>query len=155
MGKQATSKERSSALKYAMELIKRKNYSHKTELTKVIEDGETVEFRSLFKQWYIDAGHQQHHARLLRMQPNGQFDQVAQFEKHDLEDDNVMVLDAVDKIYVWIGNDLKDKLSDESKLNLLAQFYLKFDKSGRDLKLDNFRFEKQGEESRQFNEYFN
>lgn len=154
VGKQATKKERSSALKYAMELIKRKSYSHKTELTKVIEDGETVEFKALFRAWDIGAEDKRHHARLLRMLRNGHFAQVIQYERHDLEDDNVMVLDAVDKVFVWIGKELQDKLADEDKLKLLAQFYLKFDKSGRNLTLDDFRFERQGEESVEFNAYF-
>lgn len=92
VGKRATPKERSSALKYAMELMKRKNYSHKTELTKVIEDGETIEFKSLFKTWNIVEKDKKNHARLFRMLPKGRFAQIIRFEKSDLEDDNVMVL---------------------------------------------------------------
>lgn len=92
MGKQATKQERSSALKYALELINSKGYSPKTEVTKVIEDGESVEFRSLFESWKVSDGDKHHGARLFRMQRNGTFAQVVQFERHDLEEDSIMVL---------------------------------------------------------------
>jgi hypothetical protein len=38
-------------MKYAQELIKLNNYSPDTRITKVIEDAEYIEFKSLFKTW--------------------------------------------------------------------------------------------------------
>lgn len=77
-----------------MELIKDKEYPAKTEVTKVIEGGETIEFRSLFKQWSavkgFSAGEKQ--ARLFNLTKKGKFAQIINFEKHDLEEDNVMIL---------------------------------------------------------------
>ncbi len=94
MGQDATKKERSSGLKYAMELIKKKGYPQKTEVTKVIEDGETVEFKSLFKQWSANtfSANVEKHGRLYKLVRNGKFEQVGQYEQSDLEEDNLMVL---------------------------------------------------------------
>jgi len=41
-------------MKYAHELIKTNNYSPNTKITKVIEDAENVEFKSLFKTWITE-----------------------------------------------------------------------------------------------------
>lgn len=98
VGRDATTKERSQGLKYAMELIKKNGYPNKTEVTKVIEGGETVEFKSLFKQWSGNAvaANSEKHARLFNLQKNGKFSQVVQFEKHDLEEDSAMILGESD-----------------------------------------------------------
>ena len=101
VGKDATTKERSSGLKYAMELIKKNGYPTKTEVTKVIENGETVEFKSLFKQWSAlstFAVEHEKHARLFNVLRNGKFAQVVQYEKHDLEEDNAMILGKHERI---------------------------------------------------------
>lgn len=81
-----------------MELIKKNGYPHKTEVTKVIEGGETVEFKTLFKQWRGNAvaANPEKHALLFNLQKNGKFSQVVQFEKHDLEEDSAMVLGESD-----------------------------------------------------------
>ncbi|KAI2804260.1 hypothetical protein BLOT_003239 [Blomia tropicalis] len=156
VGKDASTKERSSGLRYAMELIKDKEYPAKTEVTKVIEGGETIEFRSLFKQWStvkgFSAGEKQ--ARLFNLTKKGKFAQIINFEKHDLEEDNVMILDVGEKLFVWLGSQLQEKLADESKVGKIAEFYLKKDKSGRQLEPAKIIYVKQGSENDEFKSYF-
>lgn len=156
VGQDATKKERSSGLKYAMELIKKKGYPQKTEVTKVIEDGETVEFKSLFKQWSANtfSANVEKHGRLYKLVRNGKFEQVGQYEQSDLEEDNLMVLDAGSKIFVWLGKELEDKLPDESVIGKIASAYLKQDKSGRQLESEHVVHVKQGAEDADFKSYF-
>lgn len=93
VGRDATPKERSSGLKYALELIKTKGYPAKTEVTKVIEDGETVEFKSLFKQWSaLSSFSTELHARLFKLLRHGKFSQIVNYEQDDLEEDSAMIL---------------------------------------------------------------
>lgn len=79
-------------MKYAMELIKKKKYDANTPVTKVIEDGESLEFKSLFESWKMSEAEKVTNTRLFRVSRNGTFKQVAQFELQDLEEDNVMIL---------------------------------------------------------------
>ena len=55
VGKKASRKERSGAMKYANQLIKQNNYDMKTKISKVIEDTEPIQFKYLFKTWVPDA----------------------------------------------------------------------------------------------------
>lgn len=92
VGKNATKQERSSAMKYAMELIKTKGYSAKTEVTKVNENGESTEFRGLFASWKLEKEEKSMESRLFRLTRNGTFAQVIQYEQDDLEEDSIMIL---------------------------------------------------------------
>lgn len=75
-----------------MELIKKKKYPENTPVTKVIEDEESVEFKSLFESWKMTEAEKITNARLFRVSRNGIFKQVVQFEQQDLEEDNIMIL---------------------------------------------------------------
>lgn len=152
VGKKATQKERSSAMKFAMELIKKKGYPENTPVTKVTDGQETVEFKSLFESWKMTDAEKVTSARLFRVSRNGVFKEVSQFDKNDLEEDNVMILDGVDKIYVWIGNQLN--LGDESKIDTLAQRFIQEDKSGRKFQSNQIIKVKQGSEDATFKSYF-
>lgn len=93
VGKQATQKERSQALKYALELIRTKNYSVHTEVTKVIEDGETAEFKTLFKTWgTANEKEKKSFAQLYHLRRNGTFEAVPNFDKDDLEPEQISLL---------------------------------------------------------------
>lgn len=160
VGNQAPEEERSVALKYAMELIDSKKYESQTEVAKVLEDRETVEFKALFQIWAIDSTEQRAHARLFRMKQDGTFEQVMQFDARDLEEDNIMILDAVDRIFVWFGRDMQKV---EKRLEGLyadyialsyAQLYLKQDQSGRQINSNQIELVKQDKESKEFLEYF-
>lgn len=87
-----------------MELIKKKGYPARTEVTKVIEGGETVEFKSLFKQWSGStfSANTEKHGRLYKLVRNGKFDQVGQYEQSDLEEDNLMILGQCTSIYLFV-----------------------------------------------------
>ncbi|XP_014681029.1 PREDICTED: villin-1-like isoform X2 [Priapulus caudatus] len=51
VGKEATKKERSEAMRNAQGFIKKKGYPNMTTVTRVIDGGEPVEFRALFNSW--------------------------------------------------------------------------------------------------------
>ncbi|KAH9420072.1 hypothetical protein DERP_001907 [Dermatophagoides pteronyssinus] len=133
VGKKATQKERQSAIKYAMELINKKKYPNNTPVTKVKK---------------ITS------ARLFRVSRNGIFKLVANYEQDDLEEDNVMILDAIDKIYVWIGNQFKERIADEKHVDILAERFIQEDKSGRKFQPNQIIKIKQGSEDATFKSYF-
>ncbi|KAI7694632.1 hypothetical protein SSS_01714 [Sarcoptes scabiei] len=150
VGKKATQKEKSSALKFAMELIKKKKYPENTPVTKVIEDEESVEFKSLFESWKMTEAEKITNARLFRVSRNGIFKQVVQFEQQDLEEDNIMILDGIDKIFLWIGSNY----ADASKADLVAKRFLHEDKSGRKFQANQVIKVKQGSEDSAFKSFF-
>lgn len=162
VGRQAPTRERSVALKYAMDLIETKSYSNLTEVAKVIEGHETVEFKALFQSWLPDDGRERWlNARLFRLLRDGSFTQVQQFDAHDLEEDNVMILDTVDKIYVWLGRDLQaiegrqvEGLYADYIALLYGQLYLKHDQSGRHFTTEQIRLVKQDDEGEEFKSFF-
>ncbi|XP_037086795.1 LOW QUALITY PROTEIN: villin-1-like [Pollicipes pollicipes] len=51
VGRRATHKERAEAMRNAQGFIKKKSYSNSTPVTRVIDGGESDEFKSLFKSW--------------------------------------------------------------------------------------------------------
>jgi len=53
IGKKASSKERIEAMRNAQGFIKKKGYPDHTPVTRVIDSGEPVEFRSLFSKWKV------------------------------------------------------------------------------------------------------
>ena len=95
IGADATKRERSSGLKYGLELIKENGYPKDTEIHKVVQNGETVEFKSLFKNWSSPVTGNvsvEREARLFRLNTTGKFEQVMGFDKEDLEEDSLMIL---------------------------------------------------------------
>lgn len=51
VGKKASHKERTEAMRNAQGFIKKKNYPNHTQVTRVIDGGEPQEFKSLFNSW--------------------------------------------------------------------------------------------------------
>lgn len=157
VGREASPKERSSAMRYALELMKTTNYPSNTEVTKVIEGGETVEFKSLFKQWSALSSFSavaEKHARLFKLLRHGKFEQVANYDQDDLEEDNAMILDVGEKIFLWLGSQLQEKLADESLIDKIVRLYLKQDKSGRNIESEQIIHVKQGSEEDEFKSFF-
>ncbi|KAH7637899.1 actin depolymerizing venom protein gelsolin 1 isoform X1 [Dermatophagoides farinae] len=154
VGKKATQKERQSAIKYAMELINKKKYPNNTPVTKVLEGDESVEFKSLFESWQMSEQEKITSARLFRVSRNGIFKQVANYEPDDLEEDNIMILDVMDKIYVWIGNQFAERIADEAHVDKVAQRFIQEDKSGRKFQPNQIIKLKQGSEDGAFKSYF-
>lgn len=51
IGKHASSKERVEAMRNAYGFVKKKNYPTSTPVSRVVESGEPMEFKALFKNW--------------------------------------------------------------------------------------------------------
>lgn len=54
VGKRASEKERSEALRNARGFVKKKKYSNQTRVTRIVEGHETSEFKALFFTWKDD-----------------------------------------------------------------------------------------------------
>ena len=53
VGKNASKQERAEAMRNGQGFAVKKDYSTKTNVTRVIDGGEPIEFRSLFKNWKV------------------------------------------------------------------------------------------------------
>lgn len=62
--------------------------------------------------------------------------------------------DAIDKIYVWIGNQFKERIADEKHVDILAERFIQEDKSGRKFQPNQIIKIKQGSEDATFKSYF-
>ncbi|XP_067013400.2 gelsolin, cytoplasmic isoform X2 [Anabrus simplex] len=86
--------------------------------------------------------------------PTGKFrvEEITDYKQEDLDEDDIMVLDSGDEIYVWVG----DKSTDEEKqLGMkMAEEYLKTDPSDRNHALNVIFTIKQGEEPASFKTLF-
>ena len=77
--------------------------------------------------------------------------EILDFTQNDLDEDDVMILDAMRMVYVWIGTySRKDELSDVEKL---VVEYLKLDPKGRDLTIPILKV-RQNYEPRSFTGFF-
>ncbi|XP_071439636.1 gelsolin, cytoplasmic [Hetaerina americana] len=86
--------------------------------------------------------------------PSGKFsvEEIGNFKQEDLDEDDVMMLDTGDEVYVWIG----DKASTEEKQKAMkvAEDYLKNDPTDRSHEVTLIFTLKQGEETDNFTSFF-
>ncbi|XP_023703559.1 gelsolin, cytoplasmic isoform X2 [Cryptotermes secundus] len=81
-----------------------------------------------------------------------QVEEITHFKQEDLDEDDVMVLDSGDEIYVWFGNKASE---DERQMGLkMAEEYLKSDPTDRSHELTPIFTLKQGDEPVSFTSLF-
>jgi gelsolin len=86
--------------------------------------------------------------------PTGKFrvEEITHFGQEDLDEDDIMVLDSGDEIYVWVGN---KSSSEERQLGMkMAEEYLKSDPTDRSHELTLIFTVKQGDEPVSFTAMF-
>jgi len=86
--------------------------------------------------------------------PTGKFrvEEITHFKQEDLDEDDIMVLDSGDEIYVWVGN---KSSSEERRLSMkMAEEYLKSDPTDRSQELTLIFTVKQGDEPVSFTALF-
>lgn len=79
-------------------------------------------------------------------------EEITHFKQEDLDEDDIMVLDSGDEIYVWVGN---KATQEERQLGMkMAEQYLKSDPSDRSFELTLIFTLKQGDEPLSFTSLF-
>lgn len=120
IGKKCNKKERSESMSKGQQFLSDNKYPDWTQVVRVIEGGETSEFTQYFQGWRvtgevnrrlirsasgnIDGEPRLYHATLS---PNGKIDleEIMDYKQEDLVEDDVMVLDGISTVYVWVGKD--------------------------------------------------
>ncbi|KAH8369418.1 hypothetical protein KR009_010319, partial [Drosophila setifemur] len=88
------------------------------------------------------------------VKPNGQVkvEEVAKYEQEDLDTDDVMLLDAGDEIYVWVGSGASAE--ENSKIMDMTEHYIKREPTARSIETVSIVRVAQGQEPRVFKRMF-
>ncbi|CAD5234511.1 unnamed protein product [Bursaphelenchus xylophilus] len=130
IGKGCTQQERSKAQKWGQEYLeqhvrKRNKY---TQVVKVLEGAEPQIFTQWFSNWSDAKKTSKFKPKFFNVSnETGKLvvEEIADFYQEDLDTDDVMILDALNTIYVWIG-DGANKVEKEAA-NETAKKYLETD----------------------------
>ncbi|KAK9889979.1 hypothetical protein WA026_008790 [Henosepilachna vigintioctopunctata] len=166
IGKKCNNHEKTNAMKTAESYLKTKNYPAWTHVQRIVEEAEPTAFTQYFKTWQ---GTRQIRSRLVR-EPSTEdaegwearllhasirgkshqfnVEQIFDFDQHDLNPDDVMILDLGTKVYIWIGDGAS--VLEKTKCEDLVTDYLK--KFGRE-DITRIRVH-QGQEDEKFKKQF-
>ncbi|KAJ8977326.1 hypothetical protein NQ317_018608, partial [Molorchus minor] len=115
IGKQCDDKEKNEAMRKADEFLTSKNHPKWTHVQRIIQGAEPTAFTQYFRSWQA---HGELHPRLLRSVSSGvhlyhcqirgkshkfELETIEDFEQEDLFDEDIMILDTNDEVFVWIG----------------------------------------------------
>lgn len=135
IGKQCDERERKEAMRKADEFVTSKNYPSWTHVQRIIQGAEPTVFTQYFRSWQA---HGELHPRLFRsvsreghlyhcqIRAKGnrfKLETIEDHEQADLNDDDVMIMDAGDEVYVWIGKGATER--EREKGPLFAERFLK------------------------------
>ncbi|KHJ97718.1 gelsolin repeat protein [Oesophagostomum dentatum] len=106
LGKGCSIKERSSALLWGEKYLKQEKLPPWTPVTRVMEGAEPPSFTQWFGDW--EEGKKSKSFEPLLFQVSDQsgklkVEEIVDFDQESLDGDDVMILDALHQIYVWVG----------------------------------------------------
>ncbi|EDV42840.1 uncharacterized protein Dana_GF18195, isoform A [Drosophila ananassae] len=138
------------------------NYWDDAELEELEEGAEPEEFweelngEGQYDRSLGDSGAPLLEPRLFhcRITPQGlvKVEEVAQYEQEDLDTDDVMLLDAGDEIYLWVGSGASEE--EKSKLLDMAKRYIRVEPTARTIETVSIISVPQGKEPRVFKRMF-
>ncbi|WKY14539.1 hypothetical protein Q1695_000235 [Nippostrongylus brasiliensis] len=128
IGKGCTMEERAKAMEMGSKYIKEKNLPTYTQVRRVLESAEPIAFTQWFDEWTDNKKVRTFEPRLFQVSDeSGKMvvEEIANYDQESLDGDDVMILDALNTIYVWVGSGANEK----EKKNALetAKKYLKLD----------------------------
>ncbi|CAJ0594552.1 unnamed protein product [Cylicocyclus nassatus] len=108
LGKGCTPNERKRALQWGENYIKQKNLPQWTQVTCIREGDETPSFTRWFPDWtQASQARELYTPRLYQVydRPPDRLivEEISNYTQESLDGDDVMILDAYDQIYIWIG----------------------------------------------------
>lgn len=123
VGKKCNNKERSEAMTKAQGFLTSKKYPSWTHVQRIIEGAEPTAFTQYFQTW---RGAGELHSRLVRSLVSSEehdsweprlfhaeirtkgsrfeIEEVFDFDQKDLDDDDIMILDAGKELFIWVGS---------------------------------------------------
>ncbi|VDK62705.1 unnamed protein product [Onchocerca ochengi] len=154
VGKNCTLDERKKAMEYATKYIKIQGRSKNAQVVRVLESAEPVAFTQWASSWESAKKAPPFIPKLYQCSDRSgklTIEEIYDYTQKDLDGDDVMILDAMKVIYVWIGAGANEK---EKKLaNDIANKYLEGDTLPRPPGCQIVKLE-QGKETPEFKEIF-
>ncbi|KAE9553727.1 hypothetical protein FO519_003037, partial [Halicephalobus sp. NKZ332] len=118
VGKGCTLQERSKAMDWSKEFLEKQKFPIWTQVTRVLESAEPDTFTQWFSNWSSVKKPTQNKVRLFQVSNESgklKVEEIVDFYQEDLDGDDVMILDAVNLIYVWVGNGANKEEKDHAK----------------------------------------
>ncbi|PAV72422.1 hypothetical protein WR25_19376 [Diploscapter pachys] len=117
VGRECTLDERSKACHWGQTYLKQQNLPLYTQITRVLETAEPASFLQWFGDFQEEKEKHEYKPRLYQVSDeSGRMivEEVANFTQEDLDGDDVMILDAINLIYVWVGTEANPKEKQEA-----------------------------------------
>ncbi|MFH4982321.1 hypothetical protein AB6A40_009030 [Gnathostoma spinigerum] len=155
IGKQCTHNERTKAMSWAQEYLQKSGRPAWTQIVRVLQSAEPAIFTQWFGVWDMRTQQATPHflPRLFQCSDRSgrlAVEEIARFTQQDLESDDVMILDALNTIFVWIGSGSSD--AEKTHALTAAQTYLKMSAIPRQNVSTQVIF--QGQETSEFKKHF-
>ncbi|VDO75185.1 unnamed protein product, partial [Haemonchus placei] len=106
IGKECTLEERAKAWTIGENFVKEHGLPEWTTVTRVLETAEPTSFTQWFDEWVDSKSHKAFQPRLYQVSDKSGgivVEEIANFTQENLDGDDVMILDALNRIYVWVG----------------------------------------------------
>ncbi|KAK5980878.1 Gelsolin domain-containing protein, partial [Trichostrongylus colubriformis] len=106
VGKECTLEERAKAMDIGTNFIKEHKLPTWTTVTRVLESAEPTSFMQWFDEWVDSKANKIFEPRLFQVSDKSGgvvVEEIANYTQENLDGDDVMVLDALNRIYVWVG----------------------------------------------------
>ncbi|KAK0403039.1 hypothetical protein QR680_016687 [Steinernema hermaphroditum] len=106
VGKGCTMKERENAMVYAQKYVQDNDRPVWTQVVRVLEGAEPAQFTQWFSEWTSAKSGKAFEPKLFQVSDeSGKLvvEEIANFYQEDLDGDDVMILDGLNIIYVWVG----------------------------------------------------
>ncbi|CAB3396625.1 unnamed protein product [Caenorhabditis bovis] len=123
IGKNCTLEERSKALIWGENYLRQHHLPRWTQVTRVLESAESTQFTQWFRDWVDEKQKKSFEPLLFQVSDESgmlHVEEIVNFTQEDLDGDDVMILDALNLIYVWVGanantNEKKEALNTAKK----------------------------------------
>ncbi|KAI1724296.1 gelsolin repeat domain-containing protein [Ditylenchus destructor] len=132
IGKGCTTAERKKAMEWGQQYLKQQKRPDYTPITRVLEGAEPADFTQWFTNWNAQRKTVTFKPKLYQCSnETGKLviEEIGNFSQEDLDGDDVMILDGLNLIYVWVGSGANPKEKEAAKET--ANKYLNTDSTPR------------------------
>lgn len=154
VGRRCTMDERKNAMQYAQAFLEQQGLPPWTQVVRVLEGAEPAIFTQWASEWETSKPAPQFQPKLFQCSnQSGRLtvEEIANFDQEDLDGDDVMILDGLNVIFVWVG--AKANSDERSHAEFTARRYLETDSLYRPVKAS-IKTVNQGYETPEFKKFF-
>ncbi|XGW35638.1 hypothetical protein V3C99_019107, partial [Haemonchus contortus] len=137
VGKECTLEERAQAMTIGSNFIKEHKLPVWTPLVRVLESAEPASFTQWFEEWVDSKTVKTYEPRVFQVSDESgemKIEEIANYTQESLDGDDVMILDATNRIYVWVGEGANQ--NEKKNATNTAEKYLKSRKLPRHVKTE-------------------